>query len=674
MTGTGLNASAAASGHRPDIDGLRAVAVLPVVLFHAGIPGFSGGFVGVDVFFVISGYLITSILAGQMAGERYSILSFYDRRVRRILPALFVMLAGTTLACLLLMTPVDLRGFAKSLGGTALFASNFVFEAESGYFSNVSDQKPLLHTWSLAVEEQFYIVWPILLALLHRRARALILPVTAVIALVSFALSVWWTARETAHAFYLPHTRGWELLIGALLALRPVTIRAAWLRELASAAGLLLILASVVLFDEATAFPGPMALVPCAGTALCLAANRGGDTVGARLLSLRPMTFIGLISYSLYLWHWPFLALAHYRLMEPPPIPLALALVGLAGVAATLSWRFVERPFRRPSLGRRETVRVVAIAAAASLAVGIVGVGLFVARGLPQRVTDGVLVAERALKDRSAFPALCEPGKARCRAGPPGDEEVVLWGDSHAWALAPGVAEAAGAAGLRFRLISRSACAPLLGVLRLNARGAPDEDCAAGARRAVEALKANESLSTLVIMSRWALVTETEPVGDEGGGRFFLVAGEDRTRSVQASRAAFAAGLDRTVAELRGDLGPQVRIVLVEPTPELGFRAADCYARSRMWKAPETACAGPSSAAVAARQAFARDRLAEVAARYPNVEVLPVLDRLCDADRCATLRDGEVLYFDDDHLNRAGARLVVAPLALTRPGETPPPS
>ena len=362
--------------YRPDIDGLRTVAVVPVLLFHAGL-GLSGGFTGVDVFFVISGYLITTLLLGEMDERRFSLLGFYERRARRILPALFTVLIATTVAALLLMTPTDLVSYAKSAASTAGFLANIWFYTQEGYFTEAAELKPLLHTWSLGVEEQYYLLFPPLLWLVlllgRNRPPAILL---ALAGLASFALSVQGAIDAPKAAFYLPHYRVWELLLGSGLALatargwlaRPA--RHAWLAAAAGLAGLAMIAAAALLYGPETRFPGAAALLPCLGAALVIWSGTSPRTPAARLLALPPLVWIGKLSYSLYLWHWPIIAFAVYRKGEDLAASEGLACLALALVLSALSWRLVEQPFRnRARLSRRAIFASAATATALTLAV-----------------------------------------------------------------------------------------------------------------------------------------------------------------------------------------------------------------------------------------------------------------------------------------------------------------
>src|SRR5215831_18847693 len=302
--------------YRRDIDGLRAVAVLAVVFFHARLPGFSGGFVGVDVFFVISGYLITGLIARDYQVGRFSFATFYFRRIKRIVPALLCVYVGSTLLAAVLMLPSDMVEFGQSLFASAAFVSNHFFYKLAGYFGGQSELKPLLHTWSLSIEEQFYLVWPVTFLLLTRWRILRLSSFIGIASAVSLAASTIMVGYHKEAAFFLAPYRAWELLLGAWLALlsRRPKIGGARRAELWTLIGLAMIVASIVLLDEAQNFPGLLALPACLGTALLIRVDPEQQPTVTRLLSTRLVVALGLVSYSLYLWHWPILAFARYHL------------------------------------------------------------------------------------------------------------------------------------------------------------------------------------------------------------------------------------------------------------------------------------------------------------------------------------------------------------------------
>ena len=366
--------------YRREIDGLRAVAVLPVILFHAGLPLFPGGFAGVDVFFVISGYLITTLILLDVEGGRFSIGRFYERRARRILPALFVVMAVTLPLAFLVMLPSQLRDLTDSAAAVAVFLSNFYFLSQVDYFAPDAELQPLLHTWSLAVEEQFYLLFPLAFVLLWRRGRGLTIAVLAIVAVLSLMLAAWAAGENPARNFFFTGTRMWELLAGALAAIglhgRPLRGNG-----LLAGAGMAMILGAMLVFDGQTPFPSLWTLVPVVGTVLVIM-FAGPGTAVARLLSWRGFVGIGLISYSAYLWHQPAFALARIYHVAEPPVWAMAALFGATLGLAWLTWAWVEQPFRRrpvPLLPQRAQIFAAG---------GLVAV-VFVAVGWLGRQTDG---------------------------------------------------------------------------------------------------------------------------------------------------------------------------------------------------------------------------------------------------------------------------------------------
>jgi peptidoglycan/LPS O-acetylase OafA/YrhL len=343
--------SGSRAGYRPDIDGLRAIAVIVVLFDHIGVRHFTGGYIGVDVFFVISGYLICSHLLRDIDAGSFSLARFYERRFRRIMPALLAMLAATSVLAYLYLFPLELKPFAQTEMGALLSFSNVVLLRQTDYFNAMRKFSPLLHTWSLGVEEQFYVVFPVTLFLLCRWGRRYLKPILWLLTVVGFLLACYWTNREAAEAFFLAPLRAWEFLLGCLLAIGALpSLDVPWKREVAALAGILLVLATAVHYAEWTHFPGLYALPPCVGAVLVLSAGETGRTFTGSLLSWGPIRSIGLISYSLYLWHWPIFVFQQTNsILIPDRYPswaMKLAVLAASLIAAVLSWRFIEQPFR----------------------------------------------------------------------------------------------------------------------------------------------------------------------------------------------------------------------------------------------------------------------------------------------------------------------------------------
>ena len=429
--------------YRNDIDGLRAVAVIPIVLYHAGVGAISGGFIGVDVFFVISGYLITSIMLADIEAGRFSVTGFWGRRIVRIFPALFAMLAAVLIYGAATLFPGDLRSLAKSTAAAAAFVSNIWFEFTSGYFGQSAETMPLLHTWSLGVEDQFYIVHPLLIALVHRFAPTRLKPVLVVTALLSFALGLFLSVKMPVHGFYGLPGRVWELGLGALVAAGAAPrITAKRGRDVAAVIGLGLIGLGLILVRPTSLFPVPWALLPALGASLLIAYGDGAVT--ARLLAARPLRFIGAISYSLYLWHWPiitFWRLRHDMKLAPSD---TVTVVALSLAAAFVSYRLIERPaisaLRQGRPGRLVLGGLAGVGAI-SLAALLAGLGAEQWRTYPPEVLkvasyaryEGSPEHRSQFLDGTCFVSLGEVYQRRaCLPVSAEKPNLLVFGDSHA--------------------------------------------------------------------------------------------------------------------------------------------------------------------------------------------------------------------------------------------------
>ena len=468
--------------YRADIDGLRALAVVPVLFYHAGIPGFPGGFVGVDIFFVISGYLICGMINADIRNRLFSLGEFYKRRVLRILPALFVMFLVTSVFAYVYFLPVELEDYARSLAGAVGSVSNIYFAGTAGYFDAPAETKPLLHTWSLGVEEQFYFIVPLLMLLVWRAAPKHARLLFAIAAALSFAAAIAVSYRNPTFVFYLAPFRAWELALGALLAIGffPAPQAAFW-KNACGAAGMLLLLGAIFLGSPSALLL--MISLASIGTTLVIASSEGGVSTVGRLLSLRPVVFIGLISYSLYLWHWPLIVFQRTdQLLLPNSSGIAakLALVVLSIGIAFLSWKFVEMPFRRARAASKGVVFGIASMATAS-AVALCGLVLFI-NGAPFRFPERVvaIAAYLAYDPSQAFRSgQCYLATNRqqfdietCMTPDAKRPNYLLVGDSHAAHLWSGLSAAMPA--VNIMQATASACRPsALPVTRLDTRACP---------------------------------------------------------------------------------------------------------------------------------------------------------------------------------------------------------
>lgn len=664
--------------YRPEIDGLRSIAVVPVVLFHAGVGLFSGGFVGVDVFFVISGYLITSIIAEEIAQGRFSVVTFYERRARRILPALFLVLACCLPFAWMWMLPEELASFGRSLAATALFVSNAHFWESAGYFQARVELMPLLHTWSLAIEEQYYLVFPLLLLALRRRSAGQVLIALGTLAALSLALSEWGWRNKPDENFFFTFSRFWELLAGSICALlhrRHGPTRS----NLLSLGGLAAVLTAVVAYDGSVPFPSVWTLLPVLGTALVILFG-GTGTVTARLLSLPPFVGIGLISYSAYLWHQPLLAFARLRWAGEPPAALLLALAALSFALAYLSWRFVEQPFRRSRQGivpGRRAVFALAVAGSALF----VGAGLsgYQSGGYAGRLPPAALVPLQQAAERNPLSEHCmfrangrippHPVPACMDFAPDGRIDVLFIGDSHSDAISWSAQQELKRAGLSSYAVSLAGCVGLPGFYRVDQAARHDCD---GYNRDILAFARREGIRTLVITSRFTWYWDGAPFDNGEGGRESVAPGYvDRVdHRDEAARADDPARRDRVLASYALELEALARefdVVLVYPIPEAGWDVPQLMARRAMFGgSPDGASEGAplsTSSAVYRRRngavLAAFDALADKGVRAVRPDRL-----LCDTvlpGRCLNALDGQVLYYDSNHLSRHGAELL-APL------------
>lgn len=653
ITGRTLARERTASAYRADIDGLRAIAVAAVVLFHAGVPGFGGGFVGVDIFFVISGFLIGGLVHGEIGESRFRFVGFYARRARRILPALLAVTFATFALGLVLLSPTELARFAASAVAALLGASNLFYWQASGYFTADARVEPFLMTWSLGVEEQFYLLLPPLMLALHRLGRRAVLPGVVLLSLVSFGLSVVAMRLYPVESFFLLPTRAWELGLGVVLALTRGSAMLERGRDPLAAVGLLAIVASVGLFTETVRFPGHAALLPAGGAALLIAAR--GSVVNRRLLAARPLVAIGLLSYSWYLWHWPLMALARICAAQAPAMPVMLGVAAASLALAWLSWRFVERPFR--PAGERSD-RHVLWRYALVLGVGVaVALGVYGSGGLPQRLDVGAAETDRLIAGGRSGKCLVgdrvdQPDRS-C-VSDPSNARVALLGDSHAGALASALRADAGRHGYGFVQFTKSSCPPLLGGTR--AMGNHPGHAAACARfndAAIKAVVRDPSVRIVVLTGFWQVPFDPSAIAK--GDRYV-----DRRTPQASSEEALRLALTRTLLRLRAG---GKRVILLGDVP--GFRF-DPARESRKAFLPLRRAVGrmvdPGFASedgtvdrrfvvpIDDRGARIVGEVAGGASAYASLA-----DAFCDATRCRFAQDAAPLFIDPQHLSRRGA-------------------
>jgi peptidoglycan/LPS O-acetylase OafA/YrhL len=638
--------------YRREIDGLRAVALLPVVLYHAGFGAFSGGYIGVDVFFVISGYLITNLIIADLEKGSYSITAFYERRARRILPALFFVMLCCIPFAYAWMLPSQLADFGQSVAAVTTFVSNILFWRRTNYFAPDSDLNPMLHTWSLAVEEQFYILFPILLMLLWRFGRRALVFIVFALSLLSLGLAQWASSHATTvnfyiatGNFYLLPTRGWELGAGSLCAFA-LRGRVQPSNTILSGLGLVLIAVSVFSYDDSIPFPSLYTLLPVGGASLVIL-YAGSPTWTARLLSTRVLVGIGLISYSAYLWHQPLFAFARIRIEHPSQAMLAGLTVGTF-VLAWFSWRFIEQPFRGRSKLVPSRTAIFGLSAAAGCVFLAVGLAAHFMQGLPGRIApSGRSFAELGVDQRLRVndgldPACVElTNSLRCRNGD--RPKVVLWGDSYAMALAPALA--AGGIDQPFVQFTKPACAPVADIAYIDAQHPAEwsQGCIDFNDKVLNWIREEGDIDYVIMSSALGIYDHITYRRDG------TIIGKDnipllKKEMLKTARMIRAAGATP---------------IFISPPPRTGYDLSRCGVGLLVFSDHEDCSfrVGDESEESLGILSFLRGIEKDIG--YVD---LPSL--LCRGGVCQTMIDGRFIFRDSGHLSHEGSELIGAKLGL----------
>ncbi len=628
--------------YRPDIDGMRSFAVMAVVLFHAGLDAVPGGFVGVDIFFVISGYLITQLIVEKLREGTFSFWDFYARRTRRIYPALFVLIPAVLLMGYFVLTPGEYEDLAWSAIYSSAFLANVYFWLNTGYFDLAAVTMPLLHLWSIGVEEQFYLMWPAALVLVWRfvplsRQATLIALIAVTVVLV--AACIVWTHYDAKAAFYLPFTRLWEFTLGAMvLALPP--IKRPRVADILSIAGLIAMLVAALTFDDGLAYPGYYALLPCLGVTAMIAAGETG--LMNRVLSFPPNVLLGKLSYSLYLWHWPIFVYYAFYAGNAATTNAKLALVPIAIGLAYLSWRFVETPTRHRREHPRRHVMYGLVTATATACLAFIVV---VNTGFPSRIPEQV----RALgnqDDMMAFDCTEEiplPGAGksrRCVVGAPwatASKRAVIWGDSHARHLLPILDAPARKQNLSIAFWS--GCPPFIDneSIQREKRNTPEysENCARTRSAILDWLAKADGIDLVILANSWANYPE----------HLFAGGLMDRSHPEEALRR-----IDENLRSTLAQIDPERhRILIIGDTPRPGFNVPNCALQSAagLWRKP----------CKKFRLFFTEDPrpvesiFADLARGSDRVNFLDTLKKMCAGPKGCTIRFGdEFIYRDPGHL------------------------
>ena len=618
--------------YRAEIDGLRALAVLPVILFHAGFEWFSGGFIGVDVFFVISGYLITTIILSEMAEGKFSIVNFYERRARRILPALFFVMAACLPFAWLWLTPNDLKDFGQSLVAVSTFSSNILFWWESGYFDTAAELKPLLHTWSLAVEEQYYILFPVFLMLTWRLGIKTILILLSIVFLISLGAAVWGTQYATdlkiiSGTFFLLPTRGWELLIGVFAALYlkyNTHLKSHAANQKLSLLGFGMIAYSIIAFDKTTPFPSLHALIPAIGTGILILCAVP-KTFVHRLLSLKYIVGIGLISYSAYLWHQPLLAFARHKVVGDVAELHLIILCITSLIMAWFSWHFVEKPFRNKNQTTRKFIFTFAITG--MIIFTLIGIYIYQKNGLldyfieqNSEITNGDIGHDEFHMYKKENYAPCSDqkiyekaenwyGLIRCQQSSNNNPTVAVFGDSHAEHLFLGL----------------DAHSDYQYIYLIRGGNAFSEE--ESHQYLIDYIINNKDIKTVIYSIHWH--------------EKYALFGEPAFK-------------DKLLNTINSFTNANKNLILVADVPDFIFDAKSCYFVLKFNK-EKTKCEISSSDFQAQRKYLP---LLKTIATDFNLELIDPSALFCNDQKCSMVKDQTILYRDNDHLNIPASLLV----------------
>ena len=652
--------------YRADIDGLRAVAVLAVIAYHAWPSLVPGGFAGVDVFFVLSGYLISSIILRGIQNKTFRFRDFYNRRIRRIFPALIVVFMCSLIIGYGILLADEYAMLGKHVASGSIFLSNFTLLNEAGYFDVNAELKPFLHLWSLGIEEQFYIFWPLLLVLASRFHLRLFWFVLC-IAILSFGANVWRVDAHLVQTFYNPFTRFWELMAGALLASSSflsalmLSVPKKRLRNVMSFLGLSLILLSFMLVNKNDIYPGWWATLPVLGTVLVVGAGATA-WLNTKVLSVRSLVFVGLISYPLYLWHWPLLSFVRIVESGHPPLFLECLSVAVAFVLAWGTYRYVESFLRHnPSSwvlpGLLGTMAIL----------GITGKYIEVEKGLPARSSvahyqdfDRQMIREAAT-DKNCEQYVLTQGEKKefyyCRARNLEKEKwLAIVGDSHAHVLFPGFAEQAAARGYGAILLANTSCPPLVGA----ATGKTDTErsqCADKIEQILRLVEREAKIHKVVFVTRGPVYISGQEFGVRSRKRqIFFTSVEDESLP---PNDVFFVSLQNTVDRLIS-VGKSVFLFL--ENPEMGVKPGDCNRRPFAFThiRPKFQV---SYKQYAARMGHYRQQMEKLFAHNPGLVLLDPEPLFCSKTTCFGIRNGQLLYSDDDHLSVAGSKYVASELS-----------
>lgn len=655
--------------YRREIDGLRALAIVPVILFHAGFKAFSGGYVGVDIFFVISGYLITTVIISEKKSDTFSLINFYERRVRRILPALFFLMLVCLPFAWYLLLPEDMKSFSQSLAAVPIFSSNILFWRTSGYFDASSELKPLLHTWSLAVEEQYYLVFPIFLLLFWQLGRRWVISLLVAAAFLSLGLAQWWVEVKPAFTFFMLPTRGWEILIGAFLAFYldknnkvPVSI---FVSQILGLIGLLLICASIFLFNEGIPFPSVFTLVPTIGTALVILFATS-DTFIGRLLSTKVLVSIGLISYSAYLWHQPLFAFARHRSVENLSNITLISLCALTFLLSYFSWRFIETPFRKKNCLSRKIVFTYTI----------FFIFLFLFFGMFGYLNNGYAFRKDFFKYLEVFQTArdsrCHTVWRKtakqiaagdiCTLGKGDKPTFAVIGDSHAGAIFEALGDYPFNKPISFWAFSGGWCAPLLNGFDSSINAGKGSDCLDTTKAAFDQIIKTKEIRTVFLVAEWANYSK----GFRDDGLPQLYSDEmGKAKTLSENNLILKRSLLATIEALEK---AKKNIYIVMPVPEFSQPVLASISKNMMiddlngvrkdiyFYAPTISVAEYKNR---------NEGVFEIFTNLKGIQFINTGNLFCSSSKCFSVdASGRVLFSDSNHVTYWGAQFLAKEIAL----------
>jgi peptidoglycan/LPS O-acetylase OafA/YrhL len=660
--------------YRPDIDGLRALAIIPVVIFHAFPAMLPGGFVGVDIFFVISGFLISGIILKGLQKKGFSFLGFYANRIKRIFPALLLVLSVSFVFGWFFLLPGEYAQLGKHILGGAGYIENFVLRREAGYFDTRSALKPLMHLWSLGIEEQFYLTYPFLLWALWRIRRNL-LAIILLLVLISFLLNVWTVRGDAVSSFFLPQTRFWELWMGGALAClkmlpqeersrftviwasithrmagtRLAGLSAKYIYDLSSFAGLALIMLALLTVHE-HAFPGWWALLPVCGTALLIL---GGPNawINRKVLSNRVAVFVGLVSYPLYLWHWPILSFARMLRGEEISTDARVGAIVVGFLLAWATWRFVESPIR---FGRKLWIKTAALVLV-SVIVACAGYTTYRKDGFPRRFQK--LSGDFGWSQPETFTTpecrkmVGSDKMSYCRSLGGGAPDVLLIGDSHAGALYRGLGPAYAKQSQNLMNLGEPGCVPFYDT-ESYARGMRQQkDCRPIVNRMLDFATSSPSVRTIIISVRGPKNMVGGDFGQDVTEAFSVVSWSGVPEN-SSQAEIFAAAFRNTVSRL---YATGKNVILFVDWPELGFDPRSCLPRPvPLFSHVRSLCGVPRWQVDDRNRAY-RQVIFDMKKDFSRLRLFDPLPYLCDSSACYAMHEGHLLYRDDNHLSVAGA-------------------